>query len=323
MGRLIRGAWTIDNAPPAEPPTALRNWITPDGSPGPSGRGGFRAEPGRYRLYVSYACPWAHRTLIGRALKGLRDMVAVSVVHWLMRDDGWTFSPDPDGLVGDPLHGARFLRELYQRSEPAFTGRVTVPVLWDEATSRIVSTQSADILRMFNSAFDDLGATPLDLYPAPLRAEIDALNARIFETVNHGVYRAGFATDQATHETAVRALFGTLDWLEARLATSRFLLGDAPTEADWRLLPTLIRFDLVYHGHFKCNLRRIVDHPNLWAYARDLYQWPGIAATVRFDHAKRHYYESHRHINPTGIVPLGPAQDWAAAHHRAGLGRTA
>jgi putative glutathione S-transferase len=243
-------------------------------------------------------------------------MIPVSVVHWRTLEDGWTFEPDPEGLVGDPLHASRFLRDLYLRSGPGFTGRVTVPVLWDEATSRIVSTESADILRMFNSAFDGVGARPLDLYPAPLRAEIDALNERIFATVNRGVYRAGFATDQATHETAVRALFDTLDWLEARLGESRFLLGDQPTEADWRLLPTLVRFDLVYHGHFKCNLRRIVDYPNLWAYARDLFQWPGIAATVRFDHAKRHYYESHRHINPTGLVPLGPALDWHAPHGR-------
>jgi len=294
----------------------LRNWVTPDGAPGPSGRGGFRAEPGRYHLYVSYACPWAHRTLIYRALKGLEAMIPVSVVHWHMAENGWTFLTDEDGLVGDHLHGKALMYQVYLQSERDYSGRVTVPVLWDTKTGRIVSNESAEIIRMFNTAFDELGAAPGDYYPVGERDAIDALNARIYETVNNGVYRSGFATTQSAYEEAVFLLFETLDHLEQVLDGTRYLTGDAPSEADWRLLPTLLRFDLVYFGHFKCNLRRLVDYPNLWAYARDLYQQPGIAETCNFEHAQKHYYGSHGTINPTGIVPAGPLINFAEPHGR-------
>jgi putative glutathione S-transferase len=287
---------------------AFRNWVTSDGSPGPSGVGGFKAEPGRYHLYVSLACPWAHRTLIFRKLKGLADMIDVSVVHWLMRENGWTFTEGP-GVVPDPLHGARFLHQIYTRAEPHYTGRVTVPVLWDKATGTIVNNESSEIIRMFNSAFDACGATEGDFYPEELRAEIDALNARIYDSVNNGVYKAGFATTQKAYETTFAELFETLDFLERRLATRRYLLGDCLTEADWRLFTTLLRFDPVYVGHFKCNLRRVADYQNLSSYLRDLYQVPGVAETVNLLHIKGHYYQSHRTINPTGIVPLGPVID--------------
>lgn len=293
----------------------FRNWVTPDGAPGPSGEGGFKAEPGRYRLYVSYACPWAHRTLIYRAVKGLADMIPVSVVHWRMRENGWTFEPGP-GVVPDPEVGADFLHQIYTAARPDHTGRVTVPVLWDRERRTIVNNESSEIIRMFNSAFDGVGAAPGDFYPEALRAEIDAVNARVYDTVNNGVYKAGFATSQSAYEEAVGPLFDTLDWLDARLARSRFLIGDRPTEADWRLLTTLLRFDLIYVGHFKCNRRRIVDYPNLWPYTRDLYQWPGVAATFDRDHAKHHYYESHPTINPTGIVPVGPDVDFDEPHGR-------
>ncbi|MBO6764539.1 glutathione S-transferase family protein [Maricaulis sp.] len=294
----------------------LRNWVTPDGEPGPSGRGGFKAEPGRYHLYVSYACPWAHRTLIYRALKGQEDMISVSVVDWLMGENGWTFKDRGDGIVGDDLFGKDFLYQVYLESEPDYSGRVTVPVLWDKQTGRIVSNESAEIIRMFNSAFDGVGAAAGDWYPQDRRDEIDALNDRIYETVNNGVYKSGFATTQDAYEEAVRPLFDSLNWIEGILAETRFLTGDTPTEADWRLLPTLLRFDLVYHGHFKCNIRRIADYPNLSGYMRELYQWPGIAGTCNFDHAKKHYYASHENVNPTGIVPVGPALDLERPHGR-------
>ncbi|MEA1943561.1 MAG: glutathione S-transferase family protein [Pseudomonadota bacterium] len=294
----------------------LRNWVTPDGEAGPSGEGGFRAEPGRYHLYVAYACPWAHRTLIYRALKGLEDMISVSVVDWFMGENGWTFADRGEGIVGDDLFSKDFLYQVYLESEPDYSGRVTVPVLWDKKTGRIVSNESAEIIRMFNSAFDDVGGKPGDWYPQSKREDIDTLNARIYETVNNGVYRSGFATTQEAYEEAVRPLFDSLDWIEGILAEKRFLTGDTPTEADWRLLPTLLRFDLVYHGHFKCNIRRIADYPNLSGYMRELYQWPGIADTCHFDHAKKHYYASHESVNPTGIVPVGPAIDFEAPHGR-------
>lgn len=294
--------------------TSFRNWITPDGSPGPSGEGGFPAEAGRYRLYVSLACPWAHRTLIFRALKGLEEMIPVSVVNWVMRERGWTFDPAP-GVVADP-EAAATLFEVYCRADPGFTGRVTVPVLWDSQRRTIVSNESAEIIRMLNTAFDGLGARPGDYYPADKRREIDALNTRIYDTVNNGVYKAGFATSQAAYEEAVFPLFETLDWLDQRLASSSFLCGDLVTEADWRLFTTLIRFDAVYVGHFKCNLRRLADYANLWDYTRALYQTPGVTETVNFQHIKGHYYESHETINPTGIVPAGPVLDLAAPTRR-------
>lgn len=312
MGLLVDGRWHdqwYDTAKSGgrfvRQDSAFRNWVTPDGAPGPSGKGGFAAEAGRYHLYVSLACPWAHRTLIFRALKGLERFIEVSVVHWLMLDKGWTFA-EGEGVVADRVGGAHYLHEVYTRADPHYTGRVTVPVLWDKATGTIVSNESSEIIRMFNAAFDRLGAKPGDYYPTSLRAEIDALNERIYGTVNNGVYKAGFATTQAAYEEAVQPLFETLDGLEERLETRRFLTGDAITEADWRLFTTLVRFDAVYVGHFKCNIRRIVDYPRLSAYLRALLKVEGVAPTVNFGHIKRHYYESHRTINPTGIVPVGP-----------------
>ena len=293
----------------------FRNWVTADGSPGPSGSGGFEAKPGRYHLYVSLACPWAHRTLIFRKLKGLEPMIDVSVVHWHMAEEGWTFETD-EAATGDRLFGHRRMHEVYTRAKPDYSGRVTVPVLWDKQQGTVASNESAEIIRMFNSAFDAVGATPGDYYPKALRAEIDEVNERIYDTVNNGVYKSGFATTQDAYEEAVTALFDSLDWLEERLSRQRYLAGDRLTEADWRLFTTLIRFDPVYVGHFKCNLRRIVDYPSLWAYTRELYQYPGIAETVNFHHIKHHYYGSHGTINPTGVVPMGPLLDYSEPHGR-------
>jgi len=323
MGRLVEGVWrdewydTKSTGGKFVRDTAkFRNWITPDGSPGPSGEGGFPAESGRYHLYVSLACPWAHRALIFRALKGLREHVTVDVVHPLMKADGWTFATDFDGATGDSVLGKTFLRDVYLAAQPDATGRVTVPVLWDRVRETIVSNESAEIIRMFNSAFDALTGNREDYAPQSLRDEIEAVNARIYRDVNNGVYRAGFATAQAAHEEAVTALFDALDWLEDRLSRQRYLAGSRVTEADWRLFTTLVRFDPVYVGHFKCNIRRLVDYPNLWNYMLELYQWPGIAATTRLDHIKHHYYASHETVNPTGIVPLGPALDLDRPHDR-------
>lgn len=293
----------------------FRNWVTADGAPGPDGKGGFKAEPGRYHLYVSLACPWAHRTLIFRRLKGLEKMIGVSVVNWLMGDEGWTFRPGP-GVVPDPVFGVERLYELYLKADPHYSGRVTVPVLWDHERGTVVSNESADIIRMFNSAFDDIGAAPGDFYPALRRAEIDQVNRRVYDDVNNGVYKAGFATTQEAYEDAVVPLFDALDWLEARLAKTRYTCGYTLTEADWRLFTTLVRFDAVYVGHFKCNLRRIADYPNLSGFLRELYQVPGAAETVDFRHIKGHYYQSHDMINPTGIVPKGPILDLEAPHGR-------
>ncbi|MGB1952430.1 MAG: glutathione S-transferase family protein [Candidatus Puniceispirillum sp.] len=297
----------------------FRNWITPDGAAGISGSGGFKAETGRYHLYVSLACPWAHRTLIFRALKGLEDMISVSVVHWYMVDRGWTFEA-ADGVIADTVNGADYLYQIYTSAKPDYSGRVTVPVLWDKKTGTIVSNESSEIIRMFNAAFDDIGARSGDYYPAALRGEIDELNSRIYDTLNNGVYKAGFATTQQAYEEAVMPLFDTLDWLEDRLSTQRFLTGHQITEADWRLFTTLVRFDPVYVGHFKCNLRRIADYPNLSGYVRDLYQQTDVAATVNMQHIKDHYYASHETINPTRIVPVGPDIDYDLPHDRAHLG---
>ncbi|MCD1617090.1 glutathione S-transferase family protein [Salipiger manganoxidans] len=326
MGQLIDGRWSDQwydtektGGKFVRSDTAFRNWVTPDGAPGPSGEGGFAAEAGRYHLYVSYACPWAHRALIFRALKGLEDLIEVSVVHPDMLSDGWTFDLDFPGATGDRLHGLRFLREVYLRADPQISGRVTVPVLWDKSRGTIVSNESAEIIRMFNSAFDGLTGNTDDYWPEALRAEIEPVNDRIYDTVNNGVYKAGFATTQEAYDAAVVPLFETLDWLEARLAGQRYLMGDRLTEADWRLFTTLIRFDMVYHGHFKCNRARIVDYPSLWGYLRELYQWPGVAGTVRFDHITRHYHYSHDTINPHRIVPIGPDLDLEAPHGRGGL----
>lgn len=322
MGQLENGAWVSGlgfaggDGRFARTESRFRNWITPDGAPGPSGRGGFRAESGRYHLYVSLACPWAHRTLIFRALKGLAPHVSVDVVHPLMLDDGWTFATDYPGATGDRLYGSAFLRDIYLRADPRATGKVTVPVLWDRETQTIVSNESSEIIRMLDTAFAAVADPGAPLWPADLRAEIEALNARIYPGLNNGVYRAGFATAEDPYREAAEEVFATLDWLEDRLAGRRWLLGDRITEADWRLWTTLLRFDAVYHGHFKCNRRRIVDHPEVWDYARALFQWPGVAETVDFDHITRHYYGSHRTINPTGVVPIGPAMDWRAPTRR-------
>jgi len=322
MGLLVDGKWQdrwydtkASGGRFIRSESRFRNWVTPDGDPGPTGQGGFKAEPGRYHLYVSLACPWAHRTLIFRALKGLEAMVSVSVVNWLMGSEGWTFDPGP-GVVADPIHSASRLHQVYTTADPAYTGRVTVPVLWDRRTGTIVSNESADIIRMLNSAFDGVGASAGDYHPADLRDAIEALNTRIYDTVNNGVYKAGFATSQPAYEEAVRPLFDSLDWLERLLAGRRYLAGDRITEADWRLFTTIIRFDPVYHGHFKCNLKRIVDYPNLWGWTRELYQWPGVRETVDFQHIKGHYYQSHGTINPSGVVPLGPLLDLEAPHGR-------
>ncbi|MGO4156954.1 glutathione S-transferase family protein [Cupriavidus sp. YAF13] len=325
MGLLVNGKWQdrwYDTASTGgrfvRKDAAFRNWVTPDGAAGRSGAGGFKAEAGRYHLYVSLACPWAHRTLIMRTLKGLEEMISVSTVHWLMLGEGWTFA-EGAGVVPDTVNGARLLHQVYTGADPDYTGRVTVPVLWDKQRGTIVNNESSEIIRMFNTAFDGIGAKAGDYYPAALRTEIDEVNARVYDTLNNGVYKSGFATTQGAYEEAVTPLFDTLDWLEARLATRRFLLGDQLTEADIRLFTTLVRFDAVYVGHFKCNLRRIADYPNLSGFTRDIYQLPGIAATVNFDHIKRHYYESHRSINPSGVVPAGPVLDFAAPPGRARL----
>ncbi len=279
------------------------------------GDAGFPAEAGRYHLYVSLACPWAHRTLVMRKLKGLEELLPVSVVHWLMPDDGWNFKDGP-GVIPDPIHHAARMADLYRIADPRYDGRITVPVLWDRQRDTIVNNESSEILRMLNSAFDGIGALPGDYYPAELRGEIDRINERVYETLNNGVYKAGFAASQAAYEEAVGPVFATLDWLEDLLATRRYVAGDRITEADIRLFTTLIRFDAVYHGHFKCNLRRIADYPHLSGFTREMYQFPGIADTVNFGHIKRHYYESHEMLNPSGIVPAGPVQDFALPHGR-------
>ncbi|MBN8999066.1 MAG: glutathione S-transferase family protein [Rhizobiales bacterium] len=318
MGLLIDGVWhdqwydTRNTGGRFQRSVAgFRNWVTADGSPGPSGEGGFRAEAGRYHLYIARACPWAHRAMIFRALKGLEGIISYSVVNWLMLENGWTFEPGP-GVTPDHVNGKRFVHEIYTLADPSYTGRVTVPVLWDKQRQTIVSNESAEIIRMLNSAFDGIGAAAGDYYPEALRPEIDALNSRIYDTVNNGVYKAGFATTQEAYEEAVGPLFESLDWLEDILSRQRSLTGDRLTEADWRLWTTLLRFDPVYVGHFKCNIRRIADYPALASYTRELYQVPGIAATVDMDHIKKHYYQSHRTINPTGVVPVGPIIDLAS-----------
>jgi glutathionyl-hydroquinone reductase len=322
MGLLVEGVWKdqwYDTGATegrfVRERTRFRNWVTTDGRPGPSGHGGFPAAAGRYHLYVALACPWAHRTLIFRKLKRLDDAVSVSVVSPLMGSEGWTFAAS-EGSTGDAVNGAHRLADIYLIADPRYTGRVTVPVLWDKQARTIVNNESAEIIRMLNGAFDACTDDRTDYYPPALREEIDGINSRIYDNVNNGVYRAGFATTQKAYEEAFTAVFETLDALEQRLAQQRYLVGGRLTEADWRLFTTLIRFDAVYVGHFKCNLRRIADYPHLSNYLRELYQMPGVAETVSLDHIKRHYYGSHRQINPTGIVPLGPALDFAAPHDR-------
>ena len=320
MGLLVNGEWvdqwyeTESNKGEFKRQESLfRNWITPDGAPGPTGEGGFAAEAGRYHLYVSLACPWAHRTLIFRSLKGLEDIISVSVVEPLMLEHGWEFSEQ----YPDHLYGMDYLHQLYIRTDPEITTRVTVPVLWDKQRQTIVSNESAEIIRMLGSAFDDITGNRLDFYPSALREEIDALNDWIYPTINNGVYRAGFATSQEAYESAYHQLFEALDSIEQRLGEQRYLTGATITEADWRLFTTLLRFDPVYFGHFKTNRQRIEDYPNISGYVRDLYQQPGVAATVDLPYIKQHYYGSHKTINPTGVVPLGQETDFSRPHDRA------
>ncbi|MEO1702544.1 MAG: glutathione S-transferase family protein [Pseudomonadota bacterium] len=322
MGLLIDGQWhdkwydtKSSGGKFVRKESAFRNWVTADGAAGPTGVEGFKAEPDRYHLYVSLACPWAHRTLIFRKLKGLENLVDVSVVHHFMGANGWTFETD-EAATGDRQFSAKFMHEIYTRAKPDYTGRVTVPVLWDKKNSTIVSNESSEIIRMFNSAFNELTGNHFDFYPSSLHGEIDAVNDRVYHTVNNGVYKSGFATTSGAYKEAVSALFESLDWLEERLSNQRYLVGDQLTEADWRLFTTLVRFDPVYVGHFKCNIRRIADYPNLWAYTRELYQQQGIAETVHMHHIKQHYYASHESINPTRIVPVGPAIDFMVPHGR-------
>ena len=325
MGLLVNGEWRDEwydtestGGEFVRQDAAFRNWVTADGAPGPSGEGGFRAEAGRYHLYVSLACPWAHRTLIFRALQGLENAISVSVVHPHMLENGWEFAACEAGdyAAGDPLFGSDYLYQVYLRAKADYSGRVTVPVLWDKQRGTIVSNESADIIRMLNSAFAALSPSAADYYPAALREEIDAINARVYQRVNNGVYRCGFATTQKAYEKAFGELFEALDWLDACLATRRYLVGERITEADWRLFTTLLRFDPVYVGHFKANLRRIRDYPQLSGYTRELYQVPGVAPTVHLGHIKQHYYYSHHMINPTRVVPVGPELDLETPHGR-------
>lgn len=323
MGQLVDGKWhdewydTKSTGGAFKRSTAkFRNWVTADGAAGPTGEAGFAAASGRYHLYVSYACPWAHRTLIFRKLKGLEPHIGMSAVHPDMLGDGWTFETDFDGATGDTLYGLPFARDIYLKADPAISGRVTVPILWDKERETIVSNESSEIIRMFNSAFDHLTGNSDDYWPAPLRDDIEEVNARVYDTVNNGVYKSGFATTQEAYDAAVLPLFDSLDWLESRLSENRYLMGDRLTEADWRLWTTLIRFDPVYHLHFKCNRNRIVDYPNLWGYTRDLYQIKGVAETLRLDHIVRHYHYSHDTINPNRIIPVNPVLDYDAPHGR-------
>lgn len=323
MGMLVDGRWhdvwydtKASKGRFVRSEAQFRNWVTTDGSAGPSGKAGFKAEPDRYHLYVSLACPWAHRTLIYRKIKGLEEMLPLSAVNSYMGKEGWTFEPGP-GVIPDSINNAQRIYEVYLAADPNYSGRATVPILWDKKQHTIVSNESAEIIRMFNSAFNDLGAKGPDYCPDELLDEIDAINERVYDTVNNGVYKSGFATTQEAYEEACNALFETLDWLDKRLSTQRYLLGPNITEADWRLFPTLARFDPVYYGHFKCNVRRIVDYPNLPGYLRDLYQQPGVAETLDVPYCKRHYYGSHETINPHLIVPIGPEIDYSAPHDRA------
>lgn len=322
MGLLIDGQWSDQwydtkstDGKFVRTQAKFRNWITPNAVPNSNGIE-YLAESGRYHLFISHACPWAHRTMIFRHLKGLEDHISISAVHPDMLDKGWTFETDNSGATGDTLFGSRFMHEIYTRAEPNMTGRVTVPVLWDKKTNTIVSNESSEIIRMFNGAFDDITGNTDDYWPIALRDDIEEVNERIYDTVNNGVYKSGFATTQAAYQTAVDPLFATLDWLEARLSQSRYLVGDTLTEADWRLFTTLVRFDSVYHLHFKCNRKRIIDYPNLWAYTRDLYQTRDVAKTVNLAHIVRHYHFSHETINPHRIIPTNPVLDFLAPHNR-------
>ena len=323
MGLLVDGKWhdkwydtKSSDGKFERAASKFRNWITADGGAGPSGKSGFKAESGRYHLYVSHACPWAHRTLIFRQIKGLAPHIDVSVVHPDMMSDGWTFESDDKSASGDQLFGLPFARDIYTKADATFSGRVTVPILWDKTQDTIVSNESSEIIRMFNSAFNGITGNNDDYWPGSLRADIAPINDRIYDTLNNGVYKCGFATSQDAYDAAIHPLFDTLDWLENTLSTNRYLMGPKLTETDWRLFTTLIRFDLVYHQHFKCNRARIIDYPNLWGYTRELYQWSGVAETVNFDHIVRHYHYSHETINPNRIIPVNPLLDFDAPHGR-------
>jgi putative glutathione S-transferase len=319
----LQGDWLeeeTENGEFVRKDSVFRNWITADGSPGPTGEGGFKAEPDRYHLYISYACPWAHRTLIFRALKRLEEIISVSVVHPDMGPESWKFDASYPAATDDHINHFHYLYKVYTRADPHYTGIVTVPALWDKQRETIVNNESAEIIRMFNHAFDAFTEVKTDYYPKALKSEIDEINKTVYDNVNNGVYRCGFASTQVAYEKNFDRLFGTLDQLEQRLSKQRYLVGNQVTEADWRLFTTLIRFDPVYYSHFKCNLRRIADYPNLSNYLRDLYQQPGIGETCNLDHIKRHYYWSHDSINPTRIVPKGPKLDYSAPHDRARLG---
>lgn len=315
MGLLQNGKWVdqwydTDSSEGAfrRQDSRFRNWLTPDGEAGPDGKPGFKAEKGRYHLYVSLACPWAHRTLIFRELKQLQDYIDVTVVDPIMLENGWE--------MNDPLYDFNFLYQLYLKADSNYEGRVTVPVLWDKKNQTIVSNESSEIIRMFNTAFNELTGNAEDYYPDSQRETIDEVNERIYHTINNGVYLAGFATTQAAYEEAFNKLFDSLDWVESRLSKQRYIAGDSITEADWRLFTTLIRFDAVYFGHFKTNRQMIANYPSISGYLRELYQVQGIAETVDFYHIKTHYYASHLMINPTGVVPTGPQQDFTIAHNR-------
>ena len=316
MGLLVDGQWVdqwYDTKKTGgrfvRTQTQFRSWITADGSAGPTGQAGYKAEANRYHLYVSLACPWASRTLMIRTLKGLEDMISISVVHPLMLEHGWTFE-EGEGVIGDPIFKARYLHEIYTAVKPDYTGRVTVPVLFDKKTKTIVNNESSEIIRMLNTAFDGLGAKSGNYVPDQWLEEIDTVNDFVYHRINNGVYKAGFATKQEVYEEEVTTLFAALDQMEERLAGQDYLVGNRLTEADIRLFTTLVRFDAVYFGHFKCNLKPLTAYPNLWAYTKRIYQLPGMAQTVNFDHIKRHYYGSHKTINPTGVIPLGPILDW-------------
>lgn len=316
MGLLVEGKWhdqwydtKSSGGRFIRQESQFRNWITPDGSAGPSGEAGFKAEPNRYHLYVALACPWANRALIMRNLKGLEEIISLSVVNPLMAENGWTFEQE-EGVIADPVTNAKYLYEVYTQVDPTYSGRVTVPVLYDLKQNKIVNNESSEIMRMLNTAFDQIGAKEGDYYPKEWRSEIDEVNELVYHSVNNGVYKAGFATEQEVYQEEVVKLFTALDTLEKILEKNRYLVGEVLTEADWRLFTTLIRFDSVYHGHFKCNIKRLTEYTNLWRYTRELYNWPGISETVNFDHIKNHYYRSHKNINPTGIVPLGPELDF-------------
>jgi putative glutathione S-transferase len=311
----MTGKWKVEKGEFIRAVSSFRNWVTKNGAAGPSGGDGFTAEPDRYHLYVSYACPWAHRTLIIRALKGLEDIISVSVVHPLMPDESWVFGDYP-GATEDHINHANYLYENYQKANPNFDGLVTVPVLWDKKRETIVNNESSEIIRMLNTAFDNYSNSDVDFYPESLREEIDAINDVVYNNINNGVYRAGFATTQAAYDMAFDRLFNTMDELEVLLSKQRYLVGNKMTEADWRLFTTLVRFDAVYYNHFKTNKNHLMDYPNLWAYTRELYQVPNVAETVNMDHIKCHYFASHHSINPTGIVPKGPEIDFTIPHGR-------